>query len=506
MAAAAAVLGVCLLAAPVNMVINGWKLHDRSGNWLPWDYSYNLLQSCEENAILFTNGDNDTFPVWYLQDVAGVRRDVRVVNLELAQTHWYLLQMKNERPWGAEKINLSFSNEMLNLPQGAPGTLIPELGTPQTLQVPVPADVMAWATDGKQTSAGTMVWNYTGEPYGDRGDMLFTVKNKIVRDIVENNNWQRPVYFSVTAGGGDVWCGLEPYLRTEGLAYRIMPVRQSATPNSQPPINIDIMRQCLINTLPGDEYYKDQHYGFKFRNLNDPGSYFMGQDDHRRPINVYYRPLYINFALYQLYSERDKEGAIQTLDKLEELIPSDKFGPPYIGPQYVAVESFPFLSQMADIYEQADAHDKAEVFAQKTIDAIDALGSRMTNTPYAQYLDFHPIRVKSRMLSYLGQYDAAIQYYKELQRQDPGNPTIRLEIEQYTIDGLLEANDSAGAGAQLLTILQGYADETEEDVRNNMNILRARYAELLGESAVPSDNTETSGANLDTLNNESASE
>ncbi len=104
---------ISLILVPVNMAFVGWKIHSIAGNYLPFDYSYNILQSVEKDAIVFTNGDNDTFPVWWLQDVAGVRRDVRIVNLSLGNTLWYVDQLKNREPWGAKKIPLSFSDESI---------------------------------------------------------------------------------------------------------------------------------------------------------------------------------------------------------------------------------------------------------------------------------------------------------------------------------------------------------------------------------------------------------
>jgi hypothetical protein len=114
--------GVALLiVVPGVMLFANYHTHDRPGNYLPWGSSYNILQTCEPNGIIFTNGDNDTFPLWYLQEVEGIRTDVTVANLSLLNTPWYIRQLRDSRPEGERFINLTdeqiIADEKLHRPE-----------------------------------------------------------------------------------------------------------------------------------------------------------------------------------------------------------------------------------------------------------------------------------------------------------------------------------------------------------------------------------------------------
>ncbi len=169
------ILSVIMLALPIIPLNRGLHSHNnRSGNYLPWDYAWNLLNSCDEDAILFTNGDNDTFPLWFLQNVEKIRQDVRVVNLSLINTHWYIKQMKHQ--WD---VPISFTDKEID-----------RLGFTRT-------------EDGK----------------------ILRIQDRMIDNIMETNNWKYPVYFAVTvAGENKIYKGkpIDDHLRMEGMAYRVV--------------------------------------------------------------------------------------------------------------------------------------------------------------------------------------------------------------------------------------------------------------------------------------------
>nr|MCU0409523.1 DUF2723 domain-containing protein [Bacteroidales bacterium] len=242
-AAAPAVVLVSLLAVPVVMGAENWDDHDRSGRYLARDVAFNYLNSCAPDAILFTNGDNDTFPLWYAQEVEGVRTDVRVCNLMLLNTDWYIDQMKT-RTYESAPLPLSlparkyydginnqvFIVEKFREPieiakviawvnstnkatkfQVSPTEWYDIIPT-RTIRIPVDREKVLASGVVKPGDADLIV------PYIDiklKGNSILK-SQLIILDILANNNWERPVYY-VTGYHNDAF-GLEEYFQLEGLA------------------------------------------------------------------------------------------------------------------------------------------------------------------------------------------------------------------------------------------------------------------------------------------------
>lgn len=349
---------------PFNMAVGGWKMHSRAGNYLPFDYSYNILQSCEKDAILFTNGDNDTFPVWYLQDVDGVRRDIRVVNLSLGNTLWYVDQLKNQSPWGAKKIPLSFSDESLRVDENNDKALSYELQEAKQVVIPVSPEILAKFTNDQQViQRGTFDFVFSGGRYGEvsgKPMYLNKVQDKLILDILKTTKFERPLYFSTTSGypGSETFVGLSQFVRLEGMAYRICPVPQQGG-STGVAVNERVMEECLMNTLPDDVFFKEPHYGFKLRNMNDSPVYF---DEHHRNYLDSYRRIYMQYANYLLQEKRDKKRAVAVLDKLRSMISPKQFPMSYID-----------LLNVAEFYQMCGEVEKAKEFATMCAERTSAI-------------------------------------------------------------------------------------------------------------------------------------
>lgn len=195
----APILVVLFAISPALPFTQNIRENSRGRDWVPYDYAYNLLMSCEKDGILFTNGDNDTFPLWFLQEAEGIRRDVRIVNLSLVNTKWYIKQLKELEPTVPVSFSVKEIEEKLN------HQLNP----------------LNKSIDYRMPNAGIVV------RLPGRDEMrALRVQDQMVVNIVDSNRWKKPVYFAVTVSN-DNMMGLQPYLQMQGLVYRVMRRRAS---------------------------------------------------------------------------------------------------------------------------------------------------------------------------------------------------------------------------------------------------------------------------------------
>jgi hypothetical protein len=338
----AGVLFLGIVGVPVNMAHANWFEHDRSRNYVPWDYAYNLLQSVEPNAVLFTNGDNDTFPLWFLQDVEGVRRDVRVACLSLVNTSWYVKQLKDTSPFGAQKVKMSLTDEEID-----------QLGLqrwePTEMSIPVPSSIMnKWnITDSATVKDGKIKW--TMQNTGQSGDVKFIRGQDLVAlDIIMQAKWERPIYFAVTVSD-DSRLNLDDYLRMEGMAMRLVPKKNDDKRIEY--IDEKILSKQLLDEPIG--FSKNYQPGFKFRGLNDKTIFF---DENHERLTQNYRNAFIRLAIYYLYKEKDNAKAINVLDEMEKKIPRS-----------VVPMDYRIKHDISKIYFSAGALKQYETLAKEVI-------------------------------------------------------------------------------------------------------------------------------------------
>ncbi len=361
---APAISVICLLLVPAIMAANNWDDHDRSGKYTAKAMAKKYLDSCAENAILFTIGDNDTFALWYAQEIEGYRTDVRVVNTSLFQTDWYIDQMKR-KAYDSDPIPSSLKHEQYRY--GTRDYIIKNQISGDTMMI---KDFMKFVTSDNSKTKFRHILKQQGEnpneyPSGHINANYFPVediripvnketvlKNGLVKpkdadkiaphidikikggaiyknrllmlDVVASNDWKRPIYFTGGAFGDDDYIWMKDYLQLDGMCYKLVPIKTPvarANPFDMGRVDSDIMYNKIIAWDWGNS-----------------GSSDIYHDVETRKNSITYRGN-IARAIEQLINEEQYDKAEELADIAMENMPVDYFGyytllEPYIGAYY----------------------------------------------------------------------------------------------------------------------------------------------------------------------------
>jgi len=378
--AAYGALGLMFLAVPFWMAKENWPSHDRSNNYVARDYAYNLLNSLEPNAMLFTNGDNDTFPLWYLQEVERIRTDVRVVNLSLLNTDWYIKQMRDRQTHESLPLPIRLTDEEIDQMTSAlslhqPGDIVIPVNKPllrsvfegetedfegirsegmlsgdaatsalhgmigddvfeNQLRMAVPFSIPVDSLDDE------VRWRYDGRFAGtdSQGNPrhYLQIQDEMILELLLNNMWLRPIYFATTVSR-DGMLGLQNYFQFEGKAYRVVPKRRDV----------------------GDFGYLDPEVhiqrleSFSFNEWNNPDVYF---DENIRRMLTNYRYGFTQLS-DELMRSGDYERAAYWLEFGEEKIPfraeeTDWTIPSLYAYRYARADSFEHAVELAEFSKE----------------------------------------------------------------------------------------------------------------------------------------------------------
>jgi len=364
----AAVAGVAtLILVPGIMATENWDDHDRSGRYTARDLGANYLKTCKPNGIIFTNGDNDTFPLWYNQEVEGVRTDVRVCNLSYLQTDWYIDQMRRK---AYESDPMPFSLRPDQYRQGTrdliylvdnPRISRKSVGLREAMNFVaddnpatklqqeadyIPKKILKFKIDKEAVIrhkvvrpqdydkiVDTVTIDLTGRDYLAKDEMM-------ILDLLKTNNWERPIYWAITVGRNK-YMNLQNYFQVEGFAYRLVPIRTEGVPD-----------RLMFGQVASDLMYDNLMNKFAYGNMNDPDIY-IDENNVRMMTNI--RNSFNRLAA-ALIQEGKKDSAIQVIDRCFELVPND-------------IVSYEFFAlDLANSYFKAGANEKGKEIIESAFD------------------------------------------------------------------------------------------------------------------------------------------
>jgi hypothetical protein len=361
-----------LVLVPGIMAAENWDDHDRSNRYTARDLGANYLKTCQPNGIIFTNGDNDTFPLWYNQEVEGVRTDVRVCNLSYLQTDWYINQMKRKAyesdplPFsmtedqyrqGTRDIvylmdNPRITRETIGLKEGVnfivddnPATKLQQADNAPYL----PKKVLSFKVDKEAVIKNKVVRPQDYDKIVDTitidlSDRNYLPKDEMmILDLLATNNWERPIYWAITVGSSK-YMNLQDYFQVEGFGYRLVPIKGESSTD-----------RLSFGTVATDLMYDNLMNKFEYGNLNDP-SVYIDENNARMMTNI--RNTFTRLAT-GLIAEGKKDSAVTVIDRCFELIPQN-------------IVPFEFYSLgLIENYYKADAAEKGREKAQEAFETFD---------------------------------------------------------------------------------------------------------------------------------------
>jgi len=347
--AVAIVTFVFALSVPVLMAKDGWDDHSRAKRRTALDFARDYLESCAPNAILFTNGDNDTFPLWYAQEVEGYRTDIRIVNLSLLNTDWYIDQMKRKAyesdpvPFNLPESKYRQGTRDIVLLQSDPRLKGKYINAGQAIRFAADDNNTLPVGGGEKLSyipTKNFELNVDKEKVLRNGTVslkdsalivnkvqwtinkTYLLKNQLmVLLLLAENNWKRPIYFAVTTGK-DAYLGLENYFQLEGLAYRLVPIKTiNKNPNLSGRVATDIMYNNVMDK-------------FVWGNMNVDGVYV---DENITRMTTNLRLQFSNLSS-ALINENENDKAKQVLDYSLEVMPDKNV--PFSRVMLPAIENY----------------------------------------------------------------------------------------------------------------------------------------------------------------------
>lgn len=374
------------IIVPLQMVSQTWDDHDRSGRYAARDFGANYLHTLDEkgNPIIFTNGDNDTFPLWYNQDVEGVRTDARVCNLSYLHTDWYIDQMK--RPawkspslpitWkrseyvdntGHDYIPIQDNKELLNQYKTELKNR-GDLNDPYELSYLIdhfvrPMKVFPTDSFVVKVDKAAVLRSGMHLPFGKdsipthitvsiKGKNGLTKSEMMVYEMLAHHNWERPLYMSATLGASN-YAGLDDYLLCEGLAYRVTPFR--------------IGRDALDT----ERMYNNLMHKFRYGNVKQTGIYL---DETVMRMCHTHRNTFVTL-IQALLTKGEKAKALKALDKCETELPGSNipYTPHSVGLHYNAknIPIFTLPACMAALGKKADAERVLMSLAKTSMAYLD---------------------------------------------------------------------------------------------------------------------------------------